>query len=407
MVLQDLGDPSPPSDGFSDNPYPSDSDPYSSTTISSNRFDPSICAQPIPLIGPLIGYPERFIRYRTNATIKFAENKIGRAMTQEEAQALAGHLYQLESTLSYFSAVGVGLGAWRAWNTAAIYRFPFYTPKSVDPNKFGPVRGPLAPYARHSVRAMFFMYVGGEFAKLLGRILVQPTASRNTAEDPRLTVFSKDLENAGTIDRQKSIDMARARAEAYAKQRRENYGGQHDGQAEPPPAGTPNSWPQRQAPATDNQDDMSPASGNDAWPSTSDSNSSFSSDTSQDKPPAQPPYQRAQTGSSWGRQPRSSEADDASPTGGIFEDEVQNQSSRPGESAWDRLRRGGTPNPGPPPRRPELQRREPRRDSNSSDSFPFASGEDRSDAQAKAQQDFDARLQREREGKDFSDERRW
>jgi hypothetical protein len=109
--------------------------------------------------------------------------------------------------------------------------------------------------------------------------------------------------------------------------------------------------------------------------------------------------------------------DDASPTGGMFQDEVNSnsaqQQSRPGESTWDRLRRGA---PAPqqqraqPPRRPEPERREQREGSTLGDSYTFVEGdEERKMARERAQQEFDERIERERQGRDFtSDEnKKW
>jgi hypothetical protein len=406
MVLQDLGDTPTASDGFDDNPYPSDSDPYSSSSSSSStrRFDPSQCPQPIPIIGPLIGFPASLMISRTEATIKFAEQKIGRAVTYDEAQALAGHLYQMEQTSSYFTAIGVGLGGWRCYQTAAVNRYPFFLPKAekINPNKFLFLKGPLAQYSRHSWRAVLYIFVAGEFGKLCGQVVARPTAARATANDPRMVKFTEELRAAAT-----RTNASQARGGGRFKVPAEQAG-----QAEP---STPRHRIGVPREATNPSQDASPTAGNDSWSSASEGDFVSSSDAAQYSPPKPEPVQRTQSASSWRRQPSSTEDDDASPTGGLFQDEVQSQ-PRPGESSWDRLRRGGVPGvpppvQHPPPRRPDPLYREQRGDStrgSSSDSFPFVgSGEDRNEAQNQAQQEFDARMQREREGKDFSDEKKW
>jgi hypothetical protein len=413
MVLQDLGDTPTVSDGFDDNPYPSDSDPYSSSSSSSSstrRFDPSQCPQPIPVLGPLLGFPASLMISRTEATIKFAEQKIGRAVTYDEAQALAGHLYQMEQTSSYFTAIGVGLGGWRCYQTAAVNRYPFFLPKAekVNPNKFLFLKGPLAQYSRHSWRAVLYMFVAGEFGKLCGQVVARPTAARATANDPRMAKFTEELRAAAT---RTSASQARQVAEAR-EGGRFKVPAEQAGQTEPSAPRNRRVVPRE---AANPSQDASPTAGNDSWSSASEGDFVSSSDAAQYSPPKSERVQRTQSASSWGKQPSSTEDDDASPTGGLFQDEVQSQ-SKPGESSWDRLRRGGVPGAPPPvqrppPRRPDPSHREQRGDSTrgrSSDSFPFvSSGEDRNEAQSQAQQDFDARMQREREGNDFNDEKRW
>jgi hypothetical protein len=174
---------------------------------------------------------------------------------------------------------------------------------------------------------------------------------------------------------------------------------------------------------------MSPTAGNETWGTQSagtDTWESFSNDTSQSTSQRQqgPPSTEA-----WNRQPspRRQSAqpsslpfdDDASPTGGLFQDEVNNPQSqpqpqaRPGESSWDRLRRGGAPAPLQKPqqqsRRAEPERREQREGSTLGDSYTFVEGDDeRAMERQRAQQEFDARLERERQGRDFNDEnKKW
>jgi hypothetical protein len=395
MVLQDVD---PPADSFNDNPYPSDNDAYTSTAPSGQRYDASTLPQPLPIIGPLLGFSSGSVRFKTESTLKFAEMKLHRPLTAEESQTLASHLYQLEQTKSYFTAAGAGAGVYRWYNTWEQCRYPLYKPKpeDINPNKFLLVKGPMAQYARHSWRLFCYVFVAGELGKLVGQIFAQPVAAQASANDPKLAQFATDLKNtissdtARTANRtaRSSADERRAEWEAAAKAR----------------AGGTQSRVQK---PTNADDDMSPTSGNEAWPMSSDSSwgdSAFSSDPASTNQARQQPFRQPP------RRPTRGDDDDASPTGGMFQDEVQNQ-PKPGESAWDRLRRGGVPTQqGLPLSRNRRQppHQEQREDSTLGDSFTFVdSDDDRRRELERSKKEFDARVDQERHGKDFNEERKW
>lgn len=405
MVLQDL-DPS--SDSFNDNPYPSENDSYARSPPSGNRYDASSLPQPIPILAPFLGFSEAAVRFKTESTLQFAEQKVHRALYPEESQALAHHLYQLEQRKSYFSAIGAGLGTWRWYNTMSRNRYPLYQPKpeTINPHKFWFIRGPNAVYARHSWRLFLYVFAALELGKLTGQLVAQPLAAQNTQRDPKLAQFAVDLRGAISADqsraRQGRAQMEREWEERVARDRAARSGG-----ASMPEGQRRRSWSEQRS-AAGSDDDMSPTAGNEPWASSTGdawADSAFTSDSStQDTPqrrqPSSPP-----TGSRPQR-PAQTYDDDASPTGGLFQDEVQSQ-SRPGESAWDRLRRGGAPPPAQ--RRPEPAYPEQREGSTLGDGFTFAGSDDeRKRAQERAQREFDARIERERQGKDFnSDEKKW
>jgi hypothetical protein len=94
-------------------------------------------------------------------------------------------------------------------------------------------------------------------------------------------------------------------------------------------------------------------------------------------------------------------SDDMSPTSG------GSDSPFPQESAWDRIRReaasGQSQSPSTPGYSAE-KRQTPRQESAPGDSFTFsATDEERQLAKQDAQKDFDARVERERQGRDFED----
>lgn len=97
--------------------------------------------------------------------------------------------------------------------------------------------------------------------------------------------------------------------------------------------------------------------------------------------------------------------------------QASGSSSTTGGSAWERLRQQASQNASTTPSSRQPQTRvqgEQREGSTLGDSFSFSeSDEERQLARSEAQREFDARMDREREGKDFSDDsnrggrRRW
>jgi hypothetical protein len=425
MVLEDIENTAP--EGFSDNPYPSSDDPYASASPPSSgaRFDASTLPQPLPIIGTFMGFSDRAVRFKTETTLKFAERKVGRQLNSEEAQALAYHIYQLEQTKSYFAATGAAAGTYQWYRTWDKMKYPFYQPKveDIDRNKFGPIKGNMAQFARHTWRFSLYVLVAGQMGNIIGQLLAQPLAAVNTSNDPKLEQFGQELKASSHAEGQRTAQQGREiqdRRREFQEQVRNRAGGGPSPQAR---------WGKQPQENGDGGDDMSPTAGNETWGTQSagtDTWESFSNDTSQSTSQRQqgPPSTEA-----WNRQPspRRQSAqpsslpfdDDASPTGGLFQDEVNNPHSqpqpqaRPGESSWDRLRRGGAPAPLQKPqqqsRRAEPERREQREGSTPGDSYTFVEGDDeRAMERQRAQQEFDARLERERQGRDFNDEnKKW
>lgn len=404
MVLQDVENTAP--DSFNDNSSPDQND-YPSSSTYGPRFDPTGLPQPLPVIGAFMGFSATAVRIKTETTLEYAERKLGRNLNPAESQALAFHIYQLEQTKSYFAATGAGAGAYRAYSTMAKNRYPFYQPKaeSIDPNKFGPIKGPMASTARHAWRFSLYLLIAGQMGSIIGQLIAQPLAAVNTSKDPKLEQFGNELRAASATAEKKTTAQGREiqeRRREFERQTRER-----DGMGPAPQA----SWGRR-PPAQASDDDSSPTAGNEAWGSQPSSAGSWDS-YSAGQPPQQPsPRQASNTSSS------PFDDDDASPTGGLFQDEVNNsqsqQHARPGESTWDRLRRGGAPQPVQRPpqqsRRAEPERREQREGSTVGEAFTFVEGdEERRRERERAQREFDERIERERQGRDFtSDEgKRW
>ncbi|KAF2279629.1 uncharacterized protein EI97DRAFT_430663 [Westerdykella ornata] len=408
MVLQGVGNTA--SDGFSDSPAPSDTDPYASSSSSpstssssARRFDDSQLRKPAPIIGTLMGYNAHSSRRAAEQLIWFVEQKVRRPLTPEEAQAFASHSYDASMVKYRFALFGTAVGAWKFYKTTPQNRFPFVTldEQRVERVLSSFLRGVSPQQLRRTAygfRLMTWLCVGNLIARGVGFVVAQPIVARNAAQDPRLARFGVDL-----------VAAQGGRAPGRPVQRNP------DGTPVlPPHAGAPR-WPApRRAPAptpaATSDDGMSPSTSGDDWSSSGYGNDSTLEQQQQPRP--RPPIRSPQPLRPQSRQQQ--EEDDMSPTGGLFEEEVQSQ-ARPGESTWDRLRRGESSAPGqrpPPSRRPEVPRRGPVPQSGEGglgDSFTFAeSEEERRRAQEQAQREFDARIERERQGRDFGgEERRW
>lgn len=417
MVLQDVENQN--QESFSETPGPSDNDPYASEThASGERFDASNMPRPIPIIAPFIGFSERSVRFKVDTTLSFAEKRIGRTLRPEEAQALAFHIYGLEQNKSYFAATGIAAGVYRWYATMNTYQYPFYKPKveSIDPNKFGPIKGSAANLARQTWRFGLYALVAGQMGSIIGQLYAQPTAAYQTSVDPKLEQFGKELKVAVGKDERANNERGRMveerRKEFEARRRQEGTGGMV-----PPYGGRQE---RRQAPAAGDDDDMSPAAGNEPWGSSS---SSWGDFANEEQPRPQPERQsvdvrarqrqKYQSASSPSPSSSSPFDDDASPTGGLFQSESSTQStSRSGESSWDRIRRGAAaPAPQSVSQPDRNQRfasiRQGNRNAEGStggDDFTFVDGKDARDAEReRAQREFDERLERERQGGDFNE----
>lgn len=281
----------------------------------------------------------------------------------------------------------------------------------------------MAQVGRHAWRFSLYLLVAGQMGSIIGQLIAQPLAAVNTSKDPKLEQFGNELKAAAAVEQTRTSAQGREiqdRKKEFERQTRDRSGMGPSPQAR---------WG-NQPPVQTGDDDMSPTAGNEAWgtqPSASGSWDSFSSQADQNVPQqsqSPPPGEARNRRAPPNRAPPASSSafddDDASPTGGLFQDEVNNtsqaqQQSRPGESTWDRLRRGGAPIPGQRPpqqqsRRAEPERREQRESSTLGDSFTFVEGdEERKRERERAQREFDERLERERQGRDFaSDEnKRW
>jgi hypothetical protein len=400
MVLENAS-ASTQGDSLDDSSPRSDDDPYSNSIPqeTSYHIDRSNFPRPIPIIGPLLGYNDQFFSKVLQAKVLNGSKALGRPLTQDEATAFAYWTAKQISIFSYGAPVGISWGSWRCYSTATTMRFPFWQPNlekfqsDVFPPRLGILKGVRAVTAWHALRFVAYGACGNWFGQLFFGSYSMTVASVGELSDKRLKPFS---------------DAIKSQAE---KKR-----GSLQGIPKPGPMG-------QQQTGNNQQDDASPSGGmfmEETMGNNDGGNASGTTNQSRPWPaktaPPQMPTQETpdQPFDAW---------DDASPAGGqgVPADTSQPRPSRSSGSAWDRLRRGEKP---PPPGsrqqsglRPfsntqnEAQR-EQRQGSTLDDSYTFSkSEEERSYAKDEAQKEFDARVERERRGGDFSsgngDQKRW
>jgi hypothetical protein len=361
-------------DGFSDSPPSSDDDPYSPSE-SETRIDYHINSetlpQPMALLRGRASY-NTFFNAQLAQRIHNAATRLGRSPTQEEVDSLAYWTAKQLSIISYGLPIGYAGGLWRAYATRKTFRFPFYAPKFEHKGLVWPssainiLSGSIAVKAWHGTRAAAYLVLGRYLGLFLATFYSLNVVGVGERADPRLKEYIQ------AVDR----DVKAARGHLPSTQ---------------PISKEPSRSP------------MMP------WPEQSREPQLNRAENTLDPP---------RTEQVWGF---GTGDNDASSTGGKRIKDVATN----GVSAWERIRQQGTSQVGKnresgslgkgqqsnPPRQSEWSsnrspsRQDPDGQGNSTteDSFAFPkSEEERQLAKEEAQKDFDARVEQERRGGDFS-----
>lgn len=316
---------------------------------------------------------------------------------------------------SYGTPVGVSAAMLWAWRYTD-YRFPFWKPmkegSGYSPDKLGPLRGPTARAAWQVLRFNAYGFVGMALGQLFFASYALTVHAAGRAMDPRLKEFTEALKQrqsegltmararemareGGEAPRQgETFEMARQRR-AAAQQQREEWRKQRE----------------RGRKQSSGDDDMSPTGG-----SFAEDFMDTGSDTGlmSDGQSREQQYRAENATSTFGlsneraTESRSSAMADGSPQ----PPQQQSQPSPPKQagSAWERLRQtamSGNP-ANPPPNSPgsstSVRSTPSATATKSDDSFSFSqTEEDKQLARSEAQKEFDARIEREREGRNFDD----
>ncbi|EME78333.1 uncharacterized protein MYCFIDRAFT_37270 [Pseudocercospora fijiensis CIRAD86] len=434
MVLEEIDRPR---DGDQDAPFseslPNDDvDPYAgdrSPTILDSRSPSYIpvnspphqvyvnlnnVPRPWGILGPKEHSPP--VITAIQGTCKQASGILGRPVNQQEADALAYHMGRAIRIGGYGPPIGIAIGTVLAYRGIPKMRFPGYTPGAkFNAEKFGPIKGALAKRMWQMMRFNAYWLVGALVGDILFGSYALTVGSTARLMDPRLKEFAEAIRTRakngspieGSGERDHTAGPRNGETMDMAKQRRRAQEAQ-------------DAWRRRrqeatgQASASSTQgDDMSPTGG--AFGSEYlDLGSAPVTDTgmmSDDQVRRSSQRLEALQRADYAERNESAQSRPQTRPQRTEEKSQSTQNTslpKSGGSAWERIRQqaasGGQQQSG-------TRNTASSRSSPSSDSFSFSSSEeDKQLARGEAQRDFDARLEQERQGKDFNDRssgRRW
>lgn len=438
MVLDNAASQQEPA--FSDSVPSSDLDPYADTdtinpaTRSVIRVTPP--GSPAVYVN-LDNLPRRWSLLTTKAhhpmlpkgiteSCRYAQEILGRPVKQEEADALAYHFAKSIRVGSYGTPVGVALGTLQAVRTQSKFRFPGgFSPLNhhrFSADRLGPLRNQAARTGWQMMRIAAYWSVGGVLGGILFAMYGISSGAAGRSLDPRLREFAEALKRkaesrSGVLPagrqvdqsdgprRDETMEMARQRRTAqgaWGRQRQQQQGGGGGGEG--------------------GGDDMSPTGGafqEDFVQSGSDTGlmddgqmqaQEYRQRANARESPTENnqntyDYSRMKTQTKSADQQASQSAQDSTRRSG-------GGGSGGGGGAWDKIRQGALSNTSTRPNTQQQQQSRSTGDSSGA-SFNFSPGdEDKQLAKSEAQRDFDARVERERAGKDFEEQgdrsgRRW
>lgn len=349
---------------------------------------------------------------------RFAQQVLGRPCTQEEANAFAYHAAKTYRVASFGSPLGMAAASVQFFRTRESFRFPGWSPlkdqSTLSKDRLGPLRGSAARIGWHSMRLMSYWVLGSVVGAVFFGSYAVSLSLAGRATDPRLKEFSEKLrqmqkDGVSTQAIRRSQDENSTTQEETFEQRRQRRAVQGMSRESSQNRGPAQSSTQSTSQSSD-WDDASPTGG-----AFSNDYSDSSSDTGilNDSQMIQRQTQQQADAYSSSTENRASTVDmnKAAPQRPSANRQAANQgegaaSAPKSGNSWERLRQqaaSGTPTISGTPRRS--------REQSEDDNFSFSSAdEDKQLAKSEAQKDFDARLERERTGRDFDEgggRKRW
>lgn len=371
-------------------------------------------------------------------TVQAHAASVHRPLTPDETKALAYHTAKSYAICSWDRPIGCLIGAYRTYATREKYGFPFFGALKREGGLFDGerieimgrvlLRGENARFIINTIRYPSHAFVAGFFTMVASTIYAAFVTAAHMTRDPRLKEYKADLKASTLRDREElkqRIRQGRATTitEDGTRQRKKSLGElwkEHKDATEGGKARRHEESPLAGGDGMEYAGDEGMLGASDVGEAKSGDQIMLQETRQQSVPRDSPrPHRTAEE-----RQPMNFTDHDPDPSPPAESDWSQETSDS--GSAWERLRRGAKPpaatgsgkkerggtTGGRSGSRGWQQRREQREGSGSmGDDFTFSSSEqERSYAREEAQRDFDARVEKERRGGDFSDGnggRRW
>lgn len=349
---------------------------------------------------------------------RFAQQVLGRPCTQDEANAFAYHAAKTYRVASFGSPVGMAAASVQFFRGRQTFRFPGYTPfkegSGFSKDRLGPFRGQLARAGWQTLRLTSYWMLGSVAGAVFFGSYAVSLSLAGRAMDPRLKDFTERLkqlqkEGVSTQSIRRQQDIENTTQEETFEQRRQRRGVQ--AMSRESMQNQNRSQAAQSQSSTQSWDEASPTGGafsSDYADASSDTGVLDDAQMIQQQTRQQ---SHAQSTSADSNEASTFDLNKAAPQRPSAGRQAANQGegaaeAPPSGSSWERLRQQAANRSGP-----GSGASRPARSGTSSDddSFSFSSGdEDRQLAKSEAQKDFDARLERERTGRDFDEgKKRW
>jgi len=388
----------------------SDVDPYASSSTDdgmSGQYKAQVDLARLPRRFSLIGQRDHpdFMINGINEQAKFAQGILQRPLKQEEVDALAFHFAKSIRIASYGSPMGLVMGSVLAWRSNKQMKFPGWSPfkegSRFSKDAFGPLRGQMARLAWQSSRLSAYWLIGSILGQIFFGSYALSVSLAGRATDPRLKDFSEALRRRqqSGLGREATGQIGNQEAGPKGNETYEMARQRRDAQ---------DMWKRRREQAMGQQksggqaDDASPTGGMfaDEYMDTKGSSGFMGEDEVR---------QQADSRLNASRERRPQPSNEQS-TRASRQSTAEDSSPRTSGSSWDRLRQGAMSGEqkqssfrGMQPSESAGSRASARGGDNATtgDSFSFSkSDEDRQLAKSQAQSEFDRMVEREREGRD-------